>query len=61
MAWVKDLRERQAETDARMTVLAARVLALESEAAEQAEHIVMLIDPTRKRPSPGMKAINGKT
>jgi hypothetical protein len=60
LAWVKDLRSRQDAADASLIALAARVEALEAEVADHAEHIAMLIDPVRRRPTPGMKAINGK-
>jgi hypothetical protein len=58
LAWVKDLRTRQAAADAALLELAEKVEALEVEVAEHAEHIAMLVG--RKRATPGMKAINGK-
>jgi hypothetical protein len=61
LAWVKDLRSRQAEADAALLALAEKVEALEVEVAEHAEHIAMLVDPGRKRANPGMKVVNGKS
>lgn len=61
MAMLKAQDAKLAALNVDLGVLRAKVVDLETEVADQAEHIASLIDPLRRRAAPGMKAVNGKS
>jgi hypothetical protein len=61
MAMLKEQDRKLLDFSNQVDLLSAKVKVLEDEAADQAEHIASLIDPLRRRATPGMKAVNGKS
>lgn len=53
MALIKEQNKKLQEVDEEVKILKAKVSILEDEISEHAEHIASLIDPLRRKSTPG--------